>query len=72
MLGRLPSIVHEDVHDDLVEAIVAEIGKWPVGPGLSEGVRMGSLVHTSHRDEVLEKLNAGLAMGGKVVLAALP
>ena len=29
---------------------------------------MGSLVHTSHRDEVLEKLNAGLAMGGKVVL----
>ncbi|MGB0727345.1 MAG: aldehyde dehydrogenase family protein [Candidatus Poseidoniaceae archaeon] len=61
-------IVHEDVHDDLVEAIVAEIGKWPVGPGLSEGVRMGSLVHTSHRDEVLEKLNAGLAMGGEVVL----
>ena len=61
-------IVHEDVHDDLVEAIVAEIGKWPVGPGLSEGVRMGSLVHTSHRDEVLEKLNAGLAMGGQVVL----
>ena len=29
---------------------------------------MGSLVHTSHRDEVLEKLNAGLAMGGQVVL----
>ena len=61
-------IVHEDVHDDLVEAIVTEISKWPVGSGLSEGVRMGSLVHRSHRDEVLEKLNAGLAMGGQVVL----
>ena len=39
-------IVHEDVHDELVDAIVAEISKWPVGPGMEEGVRMGSMVHT--------------------------
>jgi aldehyde dehydrogenase (NAD+) len=61
-------IVHEDVHDELVEAIVAEISKWKVGPGMEEGVRMGSLVHRSHRDEVLSLLEKGLEHGGKVVL----
>ena len=42
-------LVHEDVHDELVEAVCAEVGKWPVGPGMEEGVRMGSLVHERHR-----------------------
>jgi aldehyde dehydrogenase (NAD+) len=67
-------IVHEDVHDELVEAIVAEISKWKVGPGMEEGVRMGSLVHRSHRDEVLSLLEKGLELGGKVVVGgnALP
>ena len=60
-------LVHEDVHDQLVEAVVAEVAKWKVGPGLEEGVRIGSLVHESHRQEVLEKLSNGLAHGGNVV-----
>ena len=59
-------IVHEDVHDELVEAIVAEISKWPVGPGMEEGVRMGSMVHTSHRDDVLDMLSKGLKQGGEI------
>ncbi len=60
-------IVHEDVHDDLVEAVCAEIAKWPVGPGMEEGVRMGSMVHTTHRDDVLAMLSKGLEHGGEVV-----
>ena len=60
-------IVHEDVHDELVEAVVAEISKWPVGPGMEEGVRMGSMVHTTHRDDVLNMLAKGLEQGGEVV-----
>lgn len=60
-------IVHEDVHDELVDAVVAEISKWPVGPGMEEGVRMGSMVHVSHRDDVLSMLEKGLEQGGKVV-----
>ena len=43
-------IVHEDVHDELVDAVVAEVAKWKVGPGMEEGVRIGSLVHQNHRD----------------------
>ena len=61
-------LVHENVHDELVEAVCAEVGKWPVGPGMEEGVRMGSLVHERHRAEVLEKLEAGLKEGGELVL----
>ncbi len=61
-------LVHESIHDDLVQAVCDEISTWKVGPGMEEGVRMGSLVHTSHRDEVLEKLANGLAEGGEVVL----
>ena len=61
-------LVHEDVHDELVEAVCAEVSKWPVGPGMEEGVRMGSLVHERHRAEVLEKLEAGLNEGGTLVL----
>ena len=60
-------LVHEEVHDQLVEAVVAEVAKWKVGPGLEEGVRIGSLVHETHRQEVLEKLSNGLAQGGNVV-----
>ena len=60
-------LVHEDVHDQLVEAVVAEVAKWKVGPGLEEGVRIGSLVHEAHRQEVLEKLSNGLEQGGSVV-----
>ena len=61
-------LVHESIHDALVEAVCAEISGWKVGPGMEEGVRMGSLVHPSHRDEVLSKLEKGLEEGGKVVL----
>ena len=60
-------IVHEDVHDELVDAVVAEVSKWKVGPGMAEGVRIGSLVHTNHRTEVLEKLALGISQGGEIV-----
>ena len=61
-------IVHEDVVEELVENIKAEVGKWPIGPGLSEGVRIGSMVSKSHRQSVLDLLEQGLAQGGELVL----
>ena len=60
-------LVHEEIHDELVDAVVAEVSKWKVGPGMSEGVRIGSLVHKSHRKEVLDKLVKGLSQGGEIV-----
>ena len=71
-VGQDPElIVHEDIHDVLVEAIVAEVAKWPIGPGMSDGVRIGSLVHTTHREDVLKLLKAGLEHGGKVVTGGI-
>jgi aldehyde dehydrogenase (NAD+) len=60
-------VVHEDVADELIQLIVDEVSKWPVGPGLSEGVRIGSLVSKSHRQSVLDLLEKGLAEGGELV-----
>lgn len=60
-------IVHEDIHDEFVEAVITEVSKWKVGPGMSEGVRIGSLVHQNHRAEVLAKLADGLSHGGRLV-----
>ena len=59
-------IVHEDIHDEFVDAVVAEVSKWKVGPGMEDGVRIGSLVHENHRSEVLQKLSDGLAKGGQL------
>ena len=39
---------------------------------MEDGVRIGSLVHKNHRNEVMEKLQAGLEMGGKVVCGGNP
>lgn len=61
-------IVHEEVADQLIENIVAEIKKWPVGPGLSDGVRIGSLVSKEHRQSVLDLLQKGIEEGGEVVI----
>jgi aldehyde dehydrogenase (NAD+) len=61
-------IVHEDVADELIENIVNEIKKWPVGPGLSDGVRIGSLVSKSHRQSVLDLLQKGLEQGNELVI----
>ena len=44
-------IVHEDIHDVLVEAIVAEVAKWPIDLGMTTD-EDGSLVH-DHREDVL-------------------
>ncbi len=60
-------IVHSDVHADLLAAIETEIDTWPLGPGLSRGVRIGSMVSKEHRSSVLETLEKGLAEGGTLV-----
>lgn len=60
-------LVHEDIHDELVDAVTAEVAKWPIGPGLKEGVRIGSMVSQGQRAEVLGMVEEGLAQGGKLV-----
>jgi aldehyde dehydrogenase (NAD+) len=60
-------IVHEEVAEELTSMIVEEVAKWKVGPGLSEGVRIGSMVSKEHRQSVLDLLEKGLNEGGELV-----
>jgi aldehyde dehydrogenase (NAD+) len=61
-------LVHESVHDALVEAVRAEAASWKVGPGAEEGVRVGSMVSQGQRASVLGLVQKGADQGAKVVL----
>jgi aldehyde dehydrogenase (NAD+) len=61
-------LVHEDVVDELLNLISDEVGKWKVGPGMAEGVRIGSMVSKDHRQSVLDMLQQGLEQGGELIL----
>lgn len=61
-------LVHESVHDKLVEAVAAEAKKWKIGPGTADGVRIGSMVSQGQRKSVLGLVQKGTDAGAKVVL----
>ena len=52
-------VVHEDVHDELVEMIVGNAEATPLGDGIDDNARMGPLVSESHRDDVLAYIDTG-------------
>ncbi len=61
-------LVHESVHDKLVEAVAAEAKAWKIGPGTEDGVRIGSMVSQGQRKSVLGMVQKGTDQGAKVVL----
>lgn len=61
-------LVHESVHDQLVEAVAAEAKGWKVGPGTEDGVRVGSMVSQGQRKSVLGMVQKGTDKGAKAVL----
>jgi acyl-CoA reductase-like NAD-dependent aldehyde dehydrogenase len=70
-LGRL--LVHESLHDELLEAVSALMASVKMGSSLSEDSTMGPLVHETHRQHVLEAISHYVDMGGELhEYAALP
>jgi aldehyde dehydrogenase (NAD+) len=65
-------LVHESVHKPLVEAVKAEAASWKVGPGLEEGVRVGSMVSQGQRKTVLGFVERGASQGATVALGGGP
>ncbi|MEK6975891.1 MAG: aldehyde dehydrogenase family protein [Candidatus Thermoplasmatota archaeon] len=61
-------LVHDSIHDKLVEAVAAEAKTWKIGPGTEEGVRVGSMVSQGQRKSVLGLVQKGTDQGAKVVL----
>jgi gamma-glutamyl-gamma-aminobutyraldehyde dehydrogenase len=60
-------IVHESVHDALVERLVAGIEDWTVGDPMSPDTKIGPMVERPHLDKVLGYIAAGRAEGARVV-----
>ena len=56
------------IGDPLVRLLADKAGKIKVGPGDGEGVEMGPLVTSAHRDKVAGYVDTGVAEGAKLVL----
>ena len=60
-------IVHESVHDALVERLVAGISAWNVGDPMAPETKIGPMIERPHLDKVLGYIAAGRAEGARVV-----
>jgi gamma-glutamyl-gamma-aminobutyraldehyde dehydrogenase len=60
-------IVHESVHDELVERLVKGLRGWIVGDPMSPDTKVGPMIEKPHLDKVLGFIEAGRAEGARVV-----
>ena len=60
-------IVHRSVKERLLEAVIAELGRWPVGDPLDPATRIGALINRGHMETVLGYVEIGKAEGARVV-----
>ncbi|MFC7074210.1 aldehyde dehydrogenase family protein [Halovenus rubra] len=59
-------VVHEDIHDDLVDMVVDHAESIPLGDGITDSAQMGPMVSDSQRKEVLEYIETGKNEGATV------
>jgi 4-(gamma-glutamylamino)butanal dehydrogenase len=60
-------IVHESVHEGLVERLVAGLTSWTVGDPMSPETKVGPMIERPHLDKVLGYIDAGRREGARVV-----
>lgn len=60
-------LVERKVLDEFTQLLAANARALKVGPGLDEGVQMGPLVSSEHRDRVLGYIERGVADGATLV-----
>jgi aldehyde dehydrogenase (NAD+) len=62
-------IVHEDVHDQILERVLATAGGLPLGDPLDTSTVVGPVINEGHRDRIMGMIDAARAEGsGEVVL----
>ncbi|SFS90892.1 aldehyde dehydrogenase family protein [Halostagnicola kamekurae] len=59
-------LVHESVHDEVVEQVVERAEATPLGSGIDDDGRMGPTVSESQQEEVLEYIESGKEEGATV------
>jgi betaine-aldehyde dehydrogenase len=60
-------LVHTDIYDQFVEAMIAKAKTISVGPGMDPTHKMGALVTEEHMERVLGYIAKGKAEGAKLV-----
>jgi len=61
-------VAHEDVHDELVDALVEMVEDYPLGSGIDDDARMGPAVSAEQQAEVLDYVETGKAEGATVAV----
>ena len=59
-------LVHEDVHDEVVDMVVSRAEATPLGNGIDDDARMGPVVSEDQRAEILDYIETGKAEGATV------
>ncbi|MCY4209606.1 MAG: aldehyde dehydrogenase family protein [Gammaproteobacteria bacterium] len=65
-------LVHEKLHDDVVQGVAAIARKTQIGPGTDPATELGPLVSARQRERVCEYIQAGRDEGAKVLLGGKP
>ena len=60
-------LVPADKHDEVLELVRENAGKYPVGPPMDEGTRIGPLANANQYKKVLDYINTAVADGARVV-----
>lgn len=60
-------LVHEDLHDELVDAVLTELAELTIGHCLQPGTDVGPLSHASHRDHLAARIDGLVDRGGKAL-----
>ena len=60
-------IVHQSLHDDLVDRLIAAYRSLPIGDPWKTGVLVGPLIHETAVNQMLAALEAAKAQGGEVL-----
>lgn len=61
-------LVHDDIYDEVMSALVDQARSITVGPGTDPNVRMGPLVSAKQYARVTDYVASGVAAGGDVVV----
>lgn len=59
-------LVHESIHDELVERVVERAEGTPLGSGIDDDGRMGPTVSESQQEEILDYIETGKSEGATV------
>jgi aldehyde dehydrogenase (NAD+) len=59
-------VVHEDVHDELVESLTSIAENIPLGSGIDDDGQMGPVVSEDHQQDILDYIETGKEEGATV------